>query len=116
MRSNRSGYHAAPAGSSRALDRKPKPKKSKREVNQLMLVVFFMVLPVLGLLAIFFQPVPWLFMALVVIALGMMWMLRAFLFPGRMVVTAAYGLLLVFTADAVCSVRFLQVTRDVDAL
>lgn len=97
MRSNRSGYHAAPAGSSRVLDRKPKPKKSKREVNQLMLVVFFMVLPVLGLLAIFFQPVRWLFMALVVIALGMMWMLRAFLFPGRMVVTAAYGLLLVFT-------------------
>ena len=29
---------------------------------------------------------------------------------------ATYGLLLVFTADAVCSVRFLQVTRDVDAL
>jgi len=97
MRSNRTSYHAAPAGSSRVLDRKPKPKKSKREVNQLMLIVFFMVLPVLGLLAIFFQPMRWLFMALVVVALGMMWMLHAFLFPGRMMVTAIYGLLLVFT-------------------
>lgn len=97
MRSNRTSYHAAPAGSSRVLDRKPKPKKSKREVNQLMLIMFFMVLPVLGLLAIFFQPVRWLFMILVVIALGMMWMMHAFLFPGRMVVTAVYGLLLVFT-------------------
>ena len=27
-----------------------------------------------------------------------------------------YGLLLVFTADAVCSLRFLQVTGDVDGL
>lgn len=97
MRSNRSSYHAAPAGSSRALDRKPKPKKSKREINQLMLAAFFMVLPVLGLLAIFLQPVRWIFMALVVAALGAMWMLHAFLFPGRMVVTAVYGLLLVFT-------------------
>ena len=97
MRSNRSSYHAAPAGSSRVLERKPKPKKSRREINQLMLMVFFMVLPVLGLLAIFFQPVRWMFMALVVVALGMMWMLHAFLFPGRMVVTAVYGLLLVFT-------------------
>ena len=31
-------------------------------------------------------------------------------------IARANGLLLVFTADAVCSVRFLQVTRDVDAL
>lgn len=97
MRSNRSSYHAAPAGSSRALDRKPKPKKSKREINQLMLTVFFVVLPVMGLLAIFLQPVRWLFMLMVVAALLVMWMLRAFLFPGRMMVTAVYGLLLVFT-------------------
>jgi len=97
MRSNRSSYHAAPAGSSKALDRKPKPKKSKREINQLMLIVFFMVLPVLGALAIFLQPMRWIFMILVVAALICMWMLRAFLFPGRMVVTAVYGLLLVFT-------------------
>ena len=97
MRSNRTSYHAAPAGSSRVIGKKPKPKKSKREVNQLMLIVFFMVLPVLGLLAIFFQPMRWLFMVLGVVALGLMWMLQAFLFPGRMVVTAVYGLLLVFT-------------------
>lgn len=97
MRSNRSSYHAAPASSSRVLDRKPKPKKSKREINQLMLILFFVGLPVLGLLAIFFQPIRWMFIILVVIALLMMWALHAFLFPGRMVVTAVYGLLLVFT-------------------
>ena len=97
MRSNRSSYHAAPAGSSRALDQKPRPKKSKREINQLMLMIFFMVLPVLGLLAIFLQPVRWVFMLCVVAALIVMWMIHAFLFPGRMVLTAVYGLLFVFT-------------------
>ena len=45
MRSNRSGYSASPAGSSRALDQKPKPKRSKRELNQLLLMVFFVLLP-----------------------------------------------------------------------
>lgn len=97
MRSNRSNYHSAPAGSSRALDRKPKPMRSRRELNQLMLMVFFMALPVLGLLAIFFQPIRWMFMVVIVAALIMMWLTRAFLFPGRMVLTAAYGLLFVFT-------------------
>ena len=97
MRSNRPSYHAAPAGSSKALDQKPKPKKSKREINQLMLILFFMALPVVGLLAIFLQPVRWVFMLFVVAALVVMWMTHAFLFPGRMVLTAVYGLLFVFT-------------------
>lgn len=97
MRSNRSGYSSSPAGSSRALDQKPRPKKSKREWNQRMLLIFFVVLPVLGLLAIFLQPFRWLFMLLTVLALAMMWLIRAFLFPGRMILTAGYGLMLVFT-------------------
>ena len=97
MRSNRPSYSASPAGSARALDQKPRPKKSKRELNQLMLMVFFIVLPVLGLLAIFFQPFRWIFMIGVVIALAMMWVIRAFLFPGRTILTAIYGLLFVFT-------------------
>lgn len=105
MRSNRSTYHAAPAGSSKALGRKPKPRKSKREINQLMLILFFMVLPVLGLLAIFLQPVRWIFMILTAVALAAMWMIHAFLFPGRMVVTAVYGLLLVFTLVSALSSR-----------
>lgn len=97
MRSNRSGYSTSPAGSSRALDQKPKPKRSRRELNQLMLMVFFVLLPVLGLLAIFFQPMRWIFMAAVVVALAAMWMLRSFLFPGRAILSAVYGLLFVFT-------------------
>lgn len=97
MRSNRSGYSASPAGSSRALDQKPKPKRSKRELNQLLLMVFFVLLPVLGLLAIFFQPMRWIFMAAVVAALAAMWMLHVFLFPGRAILSAVYGLLFVFT-------------------
>ena len=105
MRSNRSSYHAAPAGSSRALDQKPKPKKSKREINQLMLILFFMVLPVVGLLAIFLQPVRWVFMLFVAASLIAMWMAHAFLFPGRMVLTAVYGLLLVFTMVTALSAR-----------
>lgn len=66
MRSNRPSYAAAPAGSARALDQKPKPKRSKRELNQMMLMIFFIILPVIGLLAIFFQPVRWVFMLAVV--------------------------------------------------
>lgn len=97
MRSNRPNYSATPAGSARALDQKPKPKRSKREINQFMLLVFFVLLPVVGLMAIFFQPVRWVFMILVLAALAAMWMLRAFLFPGRTILSAVYGLLIVFT-------------------
>lgn len=97
MRSNRPHYSATPAGSARALDQKPKPKRSKREINQVMLMIFFVLLPVVGLLAIFFQPVRWVFMLLVLAALAAMWMFRAFLFPGRTILSAVYGLLIVFT-------------------
>ena len=97
MRSTRGSYSAAPAGSSRALDQKPRPRRPKREWNQLLLMLFFVVLPVIGLLAIFFQPVRWLFMAAVVACIVLMWLVHAFLFPGRMILTAVYGLLLVFT-------------------
>ena len=62
-----------------------------------MLMLFFILLPVSGLLAIFFQPMRWLFMAVVVAAVAAMWLVHAFLFPGRMILTAVYGLLAVFT-------------------
>lgn len=97
MRSNRSSYVSAPAGSSRALDKKPRPKRPKKEWNQLLLLLFFVALPVVGLLAIFFQPIRWIFMILTVVCLALMWFVHAFLFPGRMIVTAVYGLMLVFT-------------------
>lgn len=105
MRSNRPNYASAPAGSSRALDQKPRPKRPKKEWNQLLLMLFFIVLPVIGLLAIFFQPVRWVFMILTVASLGLMWFVHAFLFPGRMIVTAVYGLLLVFTLVTALSER-----------
>ena len=97
MRSNRPSYASAPAGSSRALDQKPRPKRPKKEWNQLMLMLFFVVLPVFGLLAIFFQPIRWIFMMLTVACLALMWFVHAFLFPGRMILSAVYGLLMVFT-------------------
>ncbi len=97
MRNNRQSYASTPAGSSRALDQKPRPRRPKKEWNQQLLMLFFVVLPVIGLLEIFFQPVRWLFMLLVVACLALMWFVHAFLFPGRMILTAVYGLLLVFT-------------------
>ena len=97
MRSNRPNYASTPAGSSRALDKKPRPKRPKREWNQLLLMLFFVALPVIGLLALFFQPIRWIFMILTVACLVLMWFVHAFLFPGRMIVTAVYGLVLVFT-------------------
>lgn len=105
MRSNRPSYSATPAGSAKALDQKPRPKRSKREWNQLMLMLFFMVLPVMGLLAIFFQPVRWVFMAAVVLCLVLMWVAHAFLFPGRMILSAVYGLLFVFTLVTALSAK-----------
>lgn len=112
MRSNRPNYASAPAGSSRALDQRPRPKRPKKEWNQLLLMLFFVVLPVLGLLAIFFQPVRWIFMLLVVGCLGLMWFVHAFLFPGRMIVTAVYGLLLVFTLVTALSERSARTPID----
>ncbi|MBQ2948947.1 MAG: NADH dehydrogenase subunit 6 [Clostridia bacterium] len=97
MRSNRPSYSASPAGSAKALRQKPKPRRPKQEWNQMFLMLFFVLLPVIGVLAIFFQPVRWGFMILAVASLAAMWVMHAFLFPGRMIVTAVYGLLLVFT-------------------
>jgi len=97
MRSNRPSYASTPAGSSRALTQKPRPKRPKKEWNQLLLILFFVVLPVFGLLAIFFQPVRWIFMLVTVACLCLMWFVHAFLFPGRMILTAVYGLLMIFT-------------------
>ena len=105
MRSNRPNYASAPAGSSRALDKKPRPRRPKKEWNQLLLMLFFMVLPVVGLLAIFFQPIRWIFMILTIACLALMWFVHAFLFPGRMIVTAVYGLVLVFTLVTALSER-----------
>ncbi len=97
MRSGRPTYSASPAGSAKALRQKPRPKRPKQEWNQMFLMLFFIVLPVIGLLAIFFQPVRWLFMGFTVVGLLLMWLMHAFLFPGRMIITAVYGLMLVFT-------------------
>jgi len=88
MRSNRPNYSSSPAGSSKALDRKPKPRKSKREWNQLLLMVFFIILPVFWLLSVFLQPVKWLLIVLIIATLALMWLIHAFLFPGRMILSA----------------------------
>ena len=97
MRSNRPNYTTTPAGSSRSLEKKAKQKRPKKEMNQIMRVVFFIVLPVLGLLAVFFQPFRFVFIGAVVVCVGIMWLLDCFLFPGRMILTAVYGFLAVLT-------------------
>ena len=97
MRSGRTSYASSPAGSARALKQKPRPRISKRVWNQRMLLIFFVILPVLGALAIFLQPMRWVFMVCALLAIALMWMLRAFLPPGRLILSAAYGLMVVFT-------------------
>ena len=81
MRSNRSGYTYTPAGSAKVLDKKPKPKRPKKEINQIFLLLFFIILPVLLLLAVFIDALRWVFIALTVIGLLGMWVSGAFLFP-----------------------------------
>lgn len=112
MRSNRQSYASAPAGSARALRQKPRPKTSKRVWNSRLLPVFFVALPVLGVLAIFFQPIRWVFMAAVVLSLALMWVTHAFLFPGRMILSAAYGLMFVFTLVTALSAGSPSPTRQ----
>ena len=97
MRTNRSGYMYTPAGSAKALNRKPKPKHPKREVNQAFLFLFFIILPIILLITLFIQPAKWLFVILALLSITFMWLARAFLFPGRMIITAVYGLLTVIT-------------------
>ena len=93
MNSNRSGYTSAPAGSAKALNKKPRPKRPKKEINQIFLLLFFIILPVFLLLAVFFQPIRWLFLILVVISVLGMWLSAAFLAAGRIMLTSIYGLL-----------------------
>ena len=97
MRTNRSGYMYTPAGSAKALNRKPRPKHPKREVNQAFLFLFFIILPIILLITLFIQPAKWLFVILALLSITFMWLARAFLFPGRMIITAVYGLLTVIT-------------------
>ena len=97
MRSNRPNYASTPAGSAKALDQKPKPKRSKREINQLMLMLFLLFFPFWGcwrssssqcagcLCSRWWPQWP---------QCGLF--TRSF-FPGRMILTAVYGLLTVFT-------------------
>ena len=95
MSSGRSIYSSAPAGTPGAIRRKPKPRRPKREINQLFLLLFFIVLPVVMLLGVFFQPMRWAFLALTLISLLAMWLCQAFLPAGRVLVTGIYGLMFV---------------------
>lgn len=97
MRSDRLSYTATPAGTARALNKKPRQKKPKKEINQLMLLFFFIVLPVLGLLAFFLQPFRYIFIIAAVVCMILMWLLQAFKLPGRLILTAVYGLLCVIS-------------------
>ena len=105
MRTNRSGYMYTPAGSARALNQRPKPKKPKREINQRFLFLFFIVLPLLLLLSLFLQPFRWIFVGLALLSVLLMWLARAFLFPGRMMITAVYGLLSVIVLVSALSAK-----------
>ncbi len=97
MRSNRPSYASTPAGSAKALKKKAQPRRSKREWNQILLLIFFILLPLLGLLAIFFQPFRWVFIVCTLASIACMWLVNAFLRPGRTILTIVYGLLLVLT-------------------
>ena len=103
MRSTRSSYTFTPAGSPKALERKTRQKRPKKEINKIMLVIFFMVLPVIGLLAVFFQPFRFLFIIGVAASIGVMWILNCFLFSGRLLLSGVYGFLAVITLVAALS-------------
>ena len=62
-----------------------------------MLLFFFIVLPVLGLLAFFLQPFRYIFIIAAVVCMILMWLLQAFKLPGRLILTAVYGLLCVIS-------------------
>lgn len=62
----------------------------KGELNQILLIVFFIVLPILAIISIFVPVLRIVFVVASVVAIAAMWLLSAFLFPGRLVISGIY--------------------------
>lgn len=100
---NRTNYNYTPAASSRVVHRKPAPRRPRTNWNQLLLVLFFILLPLLALLSLFFAPMKWVFVIMTCLTLVLMWMQHGFVLRGRLIMTTLYGILAVMTLSSVLS-------------
>lgn len=100
---NRTNYNYTPAASSRVVHRKPAPRRPRTNWNQLLLALFFVLLPLLALLSLFFAPMKWVFVIMTCLTLVLMWMQHGFVLRGRMIMTTLYGVLAVLTLSSVLS-------------
>lgn len=95
MRNNRTNYNYTPAASSKVLNKKPKPRRVRTNWNQLLLLLFFVVMPILALLAMFVSPMKWVFILFTLGIIALMWYQRGFAAPGRFIITGLYGVITV---------------------
>ncbi len=91
---NRPSYHYTPARSE-VINRKPAPRRPRANWNQILLLLFFVALPLCGLLALFFTPMKWVFIVLSVLALAAMWYQHGFNVRGRLTMSLLFSVLTV---------------------
>ena len=91
---NRPSYHYTPARSE-VINRKPAPRRPRANWNQILLLLFFMALPLCGLLALFFTPMKWVFIVVSVLSLAAMWYQHGFNARGRLTMSLLFSVLTV---------------------
>lgn len=97
MRNRSNNYSYTPAANNRVVRKRPAARRPQTNWNQLLLVLFFVLLPVLALLSLFFAPMRWVFIIMTCLTLCIMWVQHGFIQRGRIIMTALYGVVTVLT-------------------
>ena len=113
---NRTNYNYTPAASRKIVHKKPAPRRPHTNWNQLLLLLFFILLPLLALLSLFLTPMKWVFAISACLTLALMWIEHGFVLRGRMIMTALYGVLAVMTFSSVLSTGSAPVNRTYNTI
>lgn len=100
---NRSNYNYTPAASSKTLQKKPAPRRPQRNWNQVLMGLFFFLLPLLALLSLFFEAMKWVFIVATLLTILFMWVEHGFVLRGRLIMSGLYGILTVAMLTSVLS-------------
>lgn len=113
---NRTNYNYTPAASSKIVHKKPAPRRPRTNWNQLLLLLFFILLPVLALLSLFFAPMKWVFAIAACLTLVLMWLQHGFVLRGRVIMTSLYGILAVLTLSSALTPNASPVSRSYNTI
>ncbi len=95
---NRSNYNYTPAQGS-LLQQRPEPRRNggggtSKGFDRVLLILFFIVLPAIALISLFWSAMQWLFILVCLGTIALLWMRRGFTQRGRVVMTGLYAVLL----------------------